>query len=103
MAELGEKSRQYHQQIGEYAKAKGVDNLLTLGVLSQSSADAFEQGGWHFTAKDSLISQLHELLADEKRQITIVVKGSRSAHMEHVVATIQQEFATNSQGANTTC
>ncbi|NMP32042.1 UDP-N-acetylmuramoyl-tripeptide--D-alanyl-D-alanine ligase [Thalassotalea sp. M1531] len=85
MAELGSEARSYHQEVGEHAKVQGIDSLLTLGVLSQSTADAFGDNGQHFSSKDQLLTSLFNLLADESRYISILVKGSRSAHMEHVV------------------
>lgn len=85
MAELGSEARSYHQEVGEHAKEQGIDALFTLGVLSQSTADAYGENGQHFSSKEKLLSSLFETLADESRQISILVKGSRSAHMEHVV------------------
>ena len=92
MGELGAEARSYHQEVGEYAKERDIDDLLTLGVLSQNTSDAFNQGngnkGSHFSERKSLIAKLQKLLADERQQISILVKGSRSAHMEHVVTDI---------------
>jgi len=92
MAELGENARQFHQEIGEFALAQGLNDLLTLGVLSQSSADAFEGKGQHFTSRELLVKEVENLLVSESQQVSILVKGSRSAHMENVVADIQQLY-----------
>lgn len=92
MGELGAEARSYHQEVGEYAKERGIDDLLTLGVLSQNTSDAFNKGNsspsLHFSDRESLIIKLQKLLADENQQISILVKGSRSAHMEYVVTDI---------------
>ncbi len=108
MAELGSVARSYHQEVGEYARIKGIDTLLTLGVLSQSSSDAFngtDKGqvsadvmqslnmgkgkvSQHFSSREQLFLSLQQLLAEESEPIAILVKGSRSAHMEHVVEKI---------------
>lgn len=88
MAELGSEARSYHQEVGEHAKAQGIDVLFTLGVLSQSTADAFKENGHHFSSREQLLARLFNHLADESRQLSILVKGSRSAHMEHVVKEI---------------
>ena len=86
MGELGSQARSYHQEVGEYAKACNIDNLLTIGVLSQSAADAFD--GKHFSERSKLMHCLISLLENEKQNISILVKGSRSAHMENVVKDI---------------
>ncbi|GLX77801.1 UDP-N-acetylmuramoyl-tripeptide--D-alanyl-D-alanine ligase [Thalassotalea insulae] len=88
MGELGSDARSYHQEVGEYASQREIDDLLTIGVLSQSTADAFSSAngrGEHFSERDKLLAHLQTLLADEQQQISILVKGSRSAHMEYVV------------------
>ena len=94
MGELGGEARRYHQEVGQHAKSKNIDDLLTLGVLSQNASEAFYQGqqgqSQHFSSKENLLSRLQLLLQGEEQQVTILVKGSRSAHMEYVVADIIQ-------------
>ncbi len=90
MAELGEKARYYHEQVGEYAKQKGVDELYTLGVLSQSASAVYENNGKHFSELEQLISFLNEQVVYEKCDITVLVKGSRSARMELVVKALEE-------------
>ena len=90
MAELGEKSRYYHEQVGEYAKQKGIDQLYTLGVLSQSASTVFATQGKHFSELETLNDFMLNQLVGEQRDITILVKGSRSAKMERVVAALEQ-------------
>jgi len=88
MGELGSEARSYHQEVGEHASEREIDDLLTLGVLSQSTADAFSQRGkrgQHFSDRAQLIKQLRDILAGEQQTISILVKGSRSSHMEYVV------------------
>jgi UDP-N-acetylmuramoyl-tripeptide--D-alanyl-D-alanine ligase len=86
MGELGAQARGYHQEVGEYAKHCEIDELLTIGVLSQSSADAFQ--GHHFSERTPLMRCLISLLENEQQAISILVKGSRSARMENVVQDI---------------
>jgi UDP-N-acetylmuramoyl-tripeptide--D-alanyl-D-alanine ligase len=86
MGELGTKARGYHQEVGEYAKSCKIDDLLTLGVLSQSTSDAFN--GHHFSERSQLMRCLVSLLENEQQQISILIKGSRSARMEKVVKDI---------------
>lgn len=89
MGELGSEARSYHQEVGEYASERQIDDLLTLGVLSQNTSDAFNKNnqkhGLHFSDRKQLVNELQTMLFNENQQISILVKGSRSAHMEHVV------------------
>ena len=89
MAELGEKARFYHEQVGEYAKQSRIDRIYTLGELSQHSSDIFERKGRHFTNVDDLVAALNTDLKAEKCDISILVKGSRSSKMERVVAALE--------------
>lgn len=96
MGELGCDARSYHQEVGDFAKQQGIDVLLTLGVLSQSTSDAFalknEAMSKHFSEHAHLSAYLFSLLTQDKKSqesnINILVKGSRSAHMENVVEDI---------------
>lgn len=90
MAELGEQSRYYHEQVGEYAMQRGIDCLYTVGVLSQSATTAFGQGAFHFSDKPALIEALVNDLGNEQRDLTILVKGSRSAKMEQVITALEE-------------
>lgn len=103
MAELGVDARSYHQEIGEHALKHHIDNLLTLGVLSQSTSVVFEQDGHHFSSRDLLVQHLANLLATETQPITVLVKGSRSARMELVVQAISAWRNENTQQEQTPC
>ncbi|WP_432699120.1 UDP-N-acetylmuramoyl-tripeptide--D-alanyl-D-alanine ligase [Kluyvera cryocrescens] len=88
MAELGAESEACHIQVGEAAKAAGIDRVLSVGHLSQAISDA-SGAGEHFTDKVSAIARLNTLIKEHKT-ITILVKGSRSAAMEEVVRALQE-------------
>jgi UDP-N-acetylmuramoyl-tripeptide--D-alanyl-D-alanine ligase len=83
MGELGEWAEQGHREVGAYAVGK-VDALFAVGPLMAHAVRAFGAGGKHFTDKQSLI----EALAGESAQSTLLIKGSRSAAMETVVAAL---------------
>lgn len=85
MGELGAHARAYHEEVGAHAVDAGIDNLFTLGVLSQSASQTFNgHGGQHFDNKDELVDALI-IIMKQQTNVTILVKGSRSAHMELVV------------------
>jgi UDP-N-acetylmuramyl pentapeptide synthase len=88
MAELGDKAMQMHEEIGGYAKNKGLDELHTVGTLSAITANKF--GGTHHDNKNDLINVLSEIF-DRKTKTTILIKGSRSSGMEEVVKTLSNK------------
>ncbi|MCC5878643.1 MAG: UDP-N-acetylmuramoyl-tripeptide--D-alanyl-D-alanine ligase, partial [Idiomarina sp.] len=97
MGELGAHAREYHEEVGAYAIEAGIDNLFTLGVLSQSASQTFNgHGGQHFDNQDALLRALENIMT-QQQELTILVKGSRSARMERVVEALlssaQQEQA----------
>jgi len=93
MAELGEAGRLCHEQVGEMASNANIDFLYTCGVLTQFSQSAYaasnqSRQGLHFSNQQQLIQKLkQEALVEplDNGGTTILIKGSRSAHMENVV------------------
>ncbi|MEO8997680.1 MAG: UDP-N-acetylmuramoyl-tripeptide--D-alanyl-D-alanine ligase [Rhodanobacter sp.] len=83
MAELGDDARALHAGIGARARECGVDRLFAVGPLGVATVEAFGAQGEHFIDKASLIAVLQTQL---RAGVTCLVKGSRSAGMEQVVA-----------------
>ena len=87
MAELGEQSESFHYEVGAYAQQCGIQHLLCLGHeedhATQSYVRGFGSRAKHFTVMASLLEHLEPLLAEG---VTVLVKGSRAAAMERVVA-----------------
>jgi UDP-N-acetylmuramoyl-tripeptide--D-alanyl-D-alanine ligase len=81
MAELGTDAAQLHTELGDYALSAGIDQLYTLGNLSAKASEAFK--GQHFTDLESLKVPLFAEI--ERRDLTLLVKGSRSSNMDLVV------------------
>jgi UDP-N-acetylmuramoyl-tripeptide--D-alanyl-D-alanine ligase len=82
MGEVGDQGPAFHREIGEYARAAGVDRLLTVGDLATHAVAAFGAGGKHYADQDSLVDDLNAAL---QRGTTVVVKGSRFMAMERVI------------------
>jgi UDP-N-acetylmuramoyl-tripeptide--D-alanyl-D-alanine ligase len=80
MGEVGAQGPQFHREVGEYARAKGISRLLALGEAARGAAEAFGAGGEHF--------QSVEALAAAARGATVLVKGSRFMRMERVVSAL---------------
>jgi UDP-N-acetylmuramoyl-tripeptide--D-alanyl-D-alanine ligase len=82
MGELGEESRKWHREAGEWARARGIERLFAIGPLSREAVGAFGAEALHFETHARLAAAL---LDDLDADVTILVKGSRSMHMEEVV------------------
>ncbi len=87
MAELGDQAARWHAEAGQQARELGVQRLLGLGELSAHAVTAFGHGASQYDS--------HAAMADAIRQrlhpgVRVLVKGSRSAHMEAVVADLIQ-------------
>lgn len=90
MGELGDDARSCHQQVGEVAKSVGIDSVLSVGNLSQFISLA-SGCGQHFENKAALVEHILELLK-QYNNITLLIKGSRSAAMEQVIQGIQEKL-----------
>ncbi|OPX56117.1 UDP-N-acetylmuramoyl-tripeptide--D-alanyl-D-alanine ligase [Oceanospirillum multiglobuliferum] len=86
IGELGDAASSAHADLGRYAKDKGIDQLYTVGTLSQHASDHFGTGAQHLPDKVSLVEQLKRELS---ANCTVLVKGSRSAAMETIVEPLQ--------------
>jgi UDP-N-acetylmuramoyl-tripeptide--D-alanyl-D-alanine ligase len=82
MGELGPAGEQLHAEVGTHARRAGVDQLFTLGTLSQAAASNFGPRARHFQDLDALCAALEEILTADT---TVLVKGSRFMRMERVV------------------
>ncbi len=88
MAELGDDALRWHAWVGEQARARGIDRLLAVGSLAAGAAAAFGDHGEAFADQDDLVAALRDGLDGE---VTLLVKGSRSAHMERVVEALASD------------
>lgn len=85
MGELGIHTRAHHETIGLEAKAQGIDIVMTCGLQSLYTSQAFGTPQHHYATHDLLVEQL---LPKLDATTTVLVKGSRSAAMEKVVRQI---------------
>ena len=90
LGELGDNAALLHRQLGEKAKLQGIDALFSLGELSRNSCEAFS--GQHFTHLDELVVGLINYFNQLSGNVTVLVKGSRSAKMERVVEALIVAF-----------
>ncbi len=86
MAELADYADQCHREVGEAAKALGIDYVFAVGEKARITLKAFGEGGQHFTSKDALVAALTPKL---HKNMTVLVKGSRGNKFETVVAALK--------------
>lgn len=90
LGELGDNASLLHHQLGEKAKSQHIDALYTLGELSRHSSDAFS--GQHYSELNELVSDLVNYINQLTGDVTVLVKGSRSARMERVIEALMNAF-----------
>lgn len=86
MGELGEWEQESHREVGTYALEQGIDALYAVGGLSALAVESFGEQAHLFGSRAELIEALAPQLDSNTR---VLVKGSRSAGMEEVVAGLQ--------------
>jgi UDP-N-acetylmuramoyl-tripeptide--D-alanyl-D-alanine ligase len=79
MGEVGDQGPAFHAEVGQHARERGIDCLLTFG--EQAAA----MGGRHCADIASLTAAV---LAELPRSASVLVKGSRFMKMERVVEAI---------------
>jgi UDP-N-acetylmuramoyl-tripeptide--D-alanyl-D-alanine ligase len=85
MAELGEQSRELHREVGAHARARGIDRLLACGPHADAVAEGFGPGASALGSREAVAAACREF---DRAGSVILVKGSRSAGMEAVVAAL---------------
>lgn len=88
MGELGEASVGLHAEIGYYARELGIDFLGTLGTQAEPAAHAFGEQGCHFSNWEALLRYAQDHLPSGA---SVLVKGSRSASMERLIAELRAD------------
>jgi UDP-N-acetylmuramoyl-tripeptide--D-alanyl-D-alanine ligase len=86
MGEVGTQGPQFHAEVGDHARARGIDRLFTLGEQSVAMK------GRHFADVESLNAAVASEL---KTATSVLVKGSRFMKMERVVEAILREGETH--------
>jgi UDP-N-acetylmuramoyl-tripeptide--D-alanyl-D-alanine ligase len=111
MAELGDYAPAAHTEVGEFARAHGIERLFAMGGLAKLAVDSFGAGGQWFADAQSLASELVRALAASgtgaattdaatssataaadptgaASGIRLLIKGSRVNRLERVVDTL---------------
>jgi UDP-N-acetylmuramoyl-tripeptide--D-alanyl-D-alanine ligase len=87
MGELGANAADLHREVGERARAAGIDRLLCLGEMTLNTVESFGKNGMHFERIEELLAETECALGPD---VTVLVKGSRFMQMERVVQSFKE-------------
>lgn len=88
MRELGDESAKWHNYIGKLARDLGVEALFVCGQFADDTAKGFGSAANVFVSQDELVAALKPILDNNS---VVLVKGSRGAEMEKVVAQLKMK------------
>lgn len=87
MGELGDKSKESHKMIGEFAKKSNVDFLITLGIYNEEFKQGFGENCLCFEDYDEAVNAAKAIL---KEGDVVIVKASRSMKFEKIVDKLKE-------------
>jgi UDP-N-acetylmuramoyl-tripeptide--D-alanyl-D-alanine ligase len=96
MAELGAFAEASHTDIGEFARAAGIERLYATGALMERAVASFGAGAHWFTDVATLTAALLAAVRGAGSDVRLLVKGSRFNRLERVVQAL-----TGAAGAST--
>ena len=88
MAETGEKHVEFHEEIGRYAKQKGIDRFLATGSDMKYAVQAFGAAARHFEALDMLLRATREAM---RKPASVLVKASHSQRLDQLVESLLKD------------
>jgi len=101
MLELGRLEAALHREVGKRCGASGIGMLVTIGKSSRLTAEAARRAGvpevHHHNDVNRAAESITEFLSDGD---LIVIKGSRSMHLEVIVRRLVEHLALNAETGN---
>lgn len=90
MRELGTESYNAHFKVGEYAREKGIDILITSGEFSEAYRKGFNNDSNYVccNSNEEIINSIHKLI---KKNDTILVKASRAMNFDKIVKSLMDK------------
>ena len=87
MKELGDDAEALHRDLGDQLRKIGVNRLFAMGDLSRHTVEGFGKHASWYGDIDVLLEDLTRQLSNA---VNVLVKGSRSMHMERVVDALRE-------------
>lgn len=87
MKELGDGAAALHREVGEAARASGIDRMFAIGDLSRNTVEGFGEHASWYGSIDALVDELSSTLSNS---VNVLVKGSRSMRMERVIDALRE-------------
>ncbi len=87
MAELGDDAPERHHRAARLARELGVEKMFAVGAMSCDASAEFGDAGRCF---DSTEEMADELRAQLREDVNLLIKGSRAAAMDRLVALLAQ-------------
>ena len=87
MGEVGDQGPAFHAEVGTSARQAGIETFMALGPQMQHAVAAFGQGATHFEDMAALVAAVQARMGQTG---SVLVKGSRSMKMEHVVQALER-------------
>lgn len=88
LAELGPQGVAIHRELGEYARQQGLDGLIVTGGDARRAGEGFGDKAFFASGHDEAAELAARFL---EAGGTVLVKGSRSAHMETITAALREK------------
>lgn len=82
MKELGDNEAELHDELGKRLRKAGIDRVFAIGDLSRHVVEGFGANASWYGSIDALLDELTQHIGSS---VNVLVKGSRSMHMERVV------------------
>ena len=90
MLELGEKTKEYHSEVGEYISSRDVDELILFGEFAESIGQSSGKKYVCFNTREEINEYLKNSL---KKGDAVLFKGSRSMKLNECADYIKGEMA----------
>lgn len=87
MGELGDKAKESHKMIGEFAKKSNVDFLITLGIYNEDFKQGYGENCLCFEDYEGAVNAAKAIL---KEGDAVIVKASRSMKFEKIVDKLKE-------------